>query len=182
MTSPTASAAFAGKLTSPGVLNSWRTQHSPQRQRLRWRLRCGSGCPLSGRRPHAIPESPFAPRHPPHARLLGSPDRFPPSPEMAPAFPNWLICSALCLLRDISLLLPPLVLPSPVTPVVYSPVTTLLPPFCIASTPRRVVAWRTPPHACRSPPPVMPPLAPFRNTSAHPKSSSFAWTLPPDLS
>ena len=33
---PTAGAAFAGKLTSPGVQNSRRTQHSPQGQRLRW--------------------------------------------------------------------------------------------------------------------------------------------------
>lgn len=35
---PTARAAFAQKLPSRGALNSRRTQHSSQRQRLRW---CG---------------------------------------------------------------------------------------------------------------------------------------------
>ena len=37
----TATAAFASKLHLPGVLNSRRTKHSPQGQRLR--RRCGHG-------------------------------------------------------------------------------------------------------------------------------------------
>ena len=39
---PTATAAFARKLHSPGVLNSRRTKHSPQGQRFQRRW-CGSG-------------------------------------------------------------------------------------------------------------------------------------------
>ena len=46
------------------------------------------------------------PSRPPHARLLDSPDHFPPSPAMVPAS-NWLSRSAWCLLKDVSLLLRP---------------------------------------------------------------------------
>ena len=45
---PTATAAFARKLSSPGVLNSRRTKHSPQGQRFRLRWCCCGGCGGSG--------------------------------------------------------------------------------------------------------------------------------------
>ena len=45
---PTATAAFAQKLHSPGVINSRRTKHSPQGQRFRRRWRGCGGCGGSG--------------------------------------------------------------------------------------------------------------------------------------
>ena len=92
-TSPTTSAAFAGKLTSAGVLNSRRTQHSPQRQRLRWR-RCGGGSgviegPIECTAPSRHPRVAFRTHHIHRAAAgLTPPDQLPPSPAMAPAFPQ----------------------------------------------------------------------------------------------
>ena len=64
---------------------------------VRWWRPCGRGSALRARHPHATLDRVPHPPHPPGGRRLDSPDHLPPSPAIAPAFPNHLTRNTWCL-------------------------------------------------------------------------------------